>query len=247
MKFTKRAIAMLLTVLMLLGVAPLGVFAAESANTEAATEEGTLAPIADTFVSVTYPDAVYGASETLTVNNQNFYVASFNAAGLGDSNAVTLHLPMEGSASQGLSVYLIDDYTIDEATLCYSNLPTLTGEMLVGEYTVLAGDNALNLRDLTSRVSGETFTVVAVGGANSLVLDFEGYKDGDVIQTPYTARTVKSYRVKYSKATDEKISSTYEATSAYRSRDKIIARVEPAPTEPPATEAPTESTEEAND
>ena len=75
----------------------------------------------------------------------------------------------------------------------------------------------------------------------------EGYKDGDVIQTPYTARTVKSYRVKYSKATDEKISSTYEATSAYRSRDKIIARVEPAPTEPPATEAPTESTEEAND
>ena len=68
----------------------------------------------------------------------------------------------------------------------------------------------------------------------------EGYKDGEVIQTAYTGRTVKSYREKYSKATNEKISSTYEATSAYRSRDKIIARVEPAPTEPPATEAPTE-------
>ena len=67
----------------------------------------------------------------------------------------------------------------------------------------------------------------------------EGYVDGEVIQTAYTGRTVKSYRVKYSKATDEQISSTYEATSRYKSRDKIIARVEtPAPTEPPATEAP---------
>ena len=70
----------------------------------------------------------------------------------------------------------------------------------------------------------------------------EGYKDGDVIQTAYTGRTVKSYRVKYSKATDEKLTSTYEATSRYKSRDKIIARVEPQPTEPPVTEAPTEST-----
>ena len=71
----------------------------------------------------------------------------------------------------------------------------------------------------------------------------EGYKDGEVIQTAYTGRTVKSYRVKYSKATDEKLSSAYEATSRYKSRDKIIARVEPKPTEPPATQAPTESTE----
>ena len=71
----------------------------------------------------------------------------------------------------------------------------------------------------------------------------EGYKDGDVIQTAYTGRTVKSYRVKYSKATDEKLSSTYEATSRYKSRDKIIARVEPKPTEPTETTTPTESTE----
>ena len=66
----------------------------------------------------------------------------------------------------------------------------------------------------------------------------DGYKDGEVIQTAYTGRTVKSYRVKYSKATDEKISSTYEATSRYKSRDKIIARVEPKPTEPTETTAP---------
>ncbi len=66
----------------------------------------------------------------------------------------------------------------------------------------------------------------------------EGYKDGDVVQTAYTGRTVKTYRVKYSKETDEKLSSEYEATSRYKSRDKIIARVEPKPTEPPVTEPP---------
>ena len=69
----------------------------------------------------------------------------------------------------------------------------------------------------------------------------EGYKDGEVIQTAYTGRTVKSYRQKFDKATDKLISSTYEATSRYKSRDKIIARVEappPPPTEPPAATEP---------
>ena len=60
----------------------------------------------------------------------------------------------------------------------------------------------------------------------------EGYKDGDVVQTAYTGRTVKSYRCKYDKETDERISKEYEATSRYKARDKIIARVEPQPTDP---------------
>ena len=63
----------------------------------------------------------------------------------------------------------------------------------------------------------------------------EGYVDGQVIQTAYTGRTVKTYRQKFDKSTDKLISSDYEATSRYKSRDKIIARVEPKPTEPPAT------------
>ena len=69
----------------------------------------------------------------------------------------------------------------------------------------------------------------------------EGYKDGEVLQTAYTGRTVKSYRQKFDKATDKLISSEYEATSRYKSRDKIIARVEPKPepTVPPTTVPPT--------
>ena len=71
----------------------------------------------------------------------------------------------------------------------------------------------------------------------------EGYKDGEVLQTAYTGRTVKSYRQKFDKATDKLISSEYEATSRYKSRDKIIAWVEPKPqpTVPPTT-APAETT-----
>lgn len=70
----------------------------------------------------------------------------------------------------------------------------------------------------------------------------EGYVDGEVLQTAYTGRTVKSYRQKFDKETDKLISSTYEATSRYKTRDKIIARVEPKPqpTELPTT-APAES------
>lgn len=81
----------------------------------------------------------------------------------------------------------------------------------------------------------------------------KGYKDGDIVQTAYTGYTVKTYRCKYSKATDALISREDEATSRYKARNLIIARVtseetEPStepPTEAPATETPTEPSTEA--
>ena len=74
----------------------------------------------------------------------------------------------------------------------------------------------------------------------------EGYRDGEVIQTPYRGYTVNTYKCKYNKETDELISREFDRTSVYKSRDKIIAKIvketepptEPAPTDPPATEAP---------
>ena len=90
----------------------------------------------------------------------------------------------------------------------------------------------------------------------------EGYEDGDVIQTAYAGRTVKTYRCKYDSATDQQISSTLEATSTFQKRDKIICIIgdptaptdesgkpietttEPttAPTTEPTTEPATEPT-----
>ena len=57
-----------------------------------------------------------------------------------------------------------------------------------------------------------------------------------MLQTAYTGRTVKSYRQKFDKETDKLISSTYEATSRYKTRDKLLARVAPPP--PPPTGFP---------
>lgn len=50
----------------------------------------------------------------------------------------------------------------------------------------------------------------------------DGYYDGQVIQTAYAGRTVKTYRCKYDSATDQQISSSLEATSTFQKRDKII-------------------------
>ena len=83
----------------------------------------------------------------------------------------------------------------------------------------------------------------------------EGYRDGEVIQTAYRGYTVKTYKCKYDKETDELIAREFDQTSVYKKRDKIIAKLvqeteppteapteppatEPKPTDPPATEAP---------
>ena len=75
----------------------------------------------------------------------------------------------------------------------------------------------------------------------------EKYKDGEVIQTAYRGYSVKTYKCKYDKETDELISREFDRLSVYKKRDKIIAKLvqetepptePPKPTDPPATEAP---------
>lgn len=69
----------------------------------------------------------------------------------------------------------------------------------------------------------------------------KGYEDGEVIQDPYTGYDVKTYKCKYDKQTGELLSRTYEATSNYEKRDKLVCKIEdPAPTEttPPPTDPP---------
>lgn len=62
----------------------------------------------------------------------------------------------------------------------------------------------------------------------------DGYKDGDVINSPYTGFNIKTYKCKYSKETDELISRALEEHSIYAKRDKLICKiVEPKPVTPP--------------
>lgn len=52
-----------------------------------------------------------------------------------------------------------------------------------------------------------------------------GYRDGQVETTPYTGYTVQTYKLKYSKETDELISREKEAYSVYSKRDKVVYKV----------------------
>ena len=71
-----------------------------------------------------------------------------------------------------------------------------------------------------------------------------GYKDGEVIQTPYNGCKVNTYKLKYSKETKALISREFEAYSKYKSREKVTVSVIPDPTEAPS-EAPSEAPTEA--
>ena len=68
----------------------------------------------------------------------------------------------------------------------------------------------------------------------------KGYKDGYVINDPYTGYKIKTYRCRYNKETDELISRDFEVQSGYIKRDKLIAKiVTPAPDPAPVPPAPT--------
>ena len=66
----------------------------------------------------------------------------------------------------------------------------------------------------------------------------KGYKDGDVIVSPYTGYDVRTYRCKYNKETNELISKEQEAISSFRKRDAVICKIinstgQTEPTVPP--------------
>ncbi len=67
----------------------------------------------------------------------------------------------------------------------------------------------------------------------------KGYTDGEVITSPYTGYKYNTYKCKYSKADGSLIERTFEATSVYDSRNKVVAKDVTKPTEPEPTEPTT--------
>lgn len=90
-----------------------------------------------------------------------------------------------------------------------------------------------------------TYEVLSVTNYKTVEVEMEknnekGYKDGEVITTPYTGYKVRTYKLKYDKTTDELISSKAEATSTYSKRDKEVCKIKADPVAPPpATTQPT--------
>jgi hypothetical protein len=73
----------------------------------------------------------------------------------------------------------------------------------------------------------------------------DGYEHGDVVITPYTGYTVKSYKKLISKETGKTLKNVYITETKYVKRDKVICLiVDPTQTTPPET-SPSETTPEA--
>ena len=75
----------------------------------------------------------------------------------------------------------------------------------------------------------------------------KGYTDGQVLQYGVNGMTVKSYKCRYDKETNELISRDYEATSRYKKKDHILVTIKPEETQPPETSEPTEESTAPSD
>lgn len=68
------------------------------------------------------------------------------------------------------------------------------------------------------------------------------YKPGETMVTPYTGYKVETYKYRYDRKTDELIDVTYDRTSSYDKRDKVVCKgseaTNPPPTDPPVTDPP---------
>lgn len=80
----------------------------------------------------------------------------------------------------------------------------------------------------------------------------KGYKDGDVITSPYTGYKSEGWAIKYSKETGKEIERIKVSTDVYSTRDKVVVKIvgneeenptEPEPTDPePSEPTPSEPT-----
>lgn len=120
-------------------------------------------PIADTYVSAKEPDSVFGKSQTLVIggkgSKENLALVSFESDGLSDAGAVCIRMPSFSRDGKTVGIYVIDGYTVNEETLCYSNLPPV-GNVYLGEYTLSSEGVLLDAGMLSSVVSKSTFTLV---------------------------------------------------------------------------------------
>ena len=120
------------------------------------------------------------------------------------------------------------------------------------EATASGGDVTVKLigTDTKDYYVKMTYEVLSVTNYKTVEMEMEennpkGYKDGEEIMSPYTGYKVRTYRCKYSKATDELISSEVEATSNYSVRDRVICKIKKPDVQDPTTPTtePTETTE----
>lgn len=74
------------------------------------------------------------------------------------------------------------------------------------------------------------YEVLGVYGWKTVTKEFssdnaKGYKNGQVLTSPYTGYKIQTYRCKYSKTDDQLISKEPEALSVYSTRNKVVVKI----------------------
>ncbi len=182
-----RFLSAAMAVLMLVSVFPVGVFAAGV----------SLEPIADAYVSGKNPNTNYGDAEELLVcgntSDEKIAFLTYENWHAAAGASLTLTLPVTVSGGGNISVYLFEDYSIDEMGLCYENMPSLSKATLVQTVAVNANGN---VTVALPAVNGDYFTLAVTG---EKVYDYTytenfnevGIQEESVSKNSYTEKDMK--------------------------------------------------------
>lgn len=158
MKKTKF-LALILACLMILSALPVSI-AAETAEVK------EVAAYADTYVSSANPDTAYGSADELKLSaagkDENIIFVSFASSILQneyvDIVIPNVDIPGDATNTVDVEVYVVSG-AIDEATLTYNTMPSLSSAYFMGTFKFKNGDNLLDLSSIKSVVSGDYFTL----------------------------------------------------------------------------------------
>jgi hypothetical protein len=126
MKKFQRSLPRVGVLLTLIGFLAIGMNMSASASTQSSM---AFAPVADAYVSATYPSTNYGSLTTLRVDGSpevHSYLR-FSVSGLGGQpiTSATLRIYANSASSSGLTAEAVSSNSWGETTINYGNMPTL--------------------------------------------------------------------------------------------------------------------------
>lgn len=156
------------------------------------TELGvSIRPVADAYVSSAEPDRVFGSAEELKISGASakecILFATFETADL--INSKYFRLVTNNDTIQTVEIYALDGYTVNEVTLCYSNMPNLGGAVYLGDFELSEGGNDLDISKLLNVIKAKKVTLAIkakVSDYYDYSIDFEKIEDFSLEHKEYT-------------------------------------------------------------
>lgn len=144
-------------------------------------------PLSDAYISEDTPTTAYGNSQDLILRSgtgKNTVIAVSYLTEALRSNTV-LTIPAMGTAGHTVSVLAVDGVKINESTFTYGDAQKLMESAFsVGRYTLGAEPLEIDLQDIKSSITRDTFTLLFVAeSARSVLQTFEDAENGDILSS----------------------------------------------------------------